>query len=84
MAAPRLVLRGLSLRLLKTYLVKLGASETAPDRFEGAGWAVELCVRQVPVLRSQMDEITAAFSGEPAAVDDAVARLRKMTLRGGG
>lgn len=79
-----LVLRGLSLRLLKTYLAKLDAVETQPNRFEGPGWAVELSVRKVAVLHSWMDEIEVAFSGTPEIVAVAVAQLRKKTLRGGG
>lgn len=82
--AVTLVLRGLSLRLLKSYLVKLGARETQPNCFEGRGWTVTLEARKVPVLKSMLDEIEVAFSGEPAAVQEAIVQLRKKTLRGGG
>ncbi len=82
--ANTLVLRGLSLRLLKSYLVKLEAVETRPNYFEGQGWSVALDARKVPVLKSMMDEIEVAFSGEPEAVQEAIVQLRKKTFRGGG
>jgi len=82
--ATTLVLRGLSLRLIKSYLVKLAAVEVRPNCFKGQGWAVTLDVRKVLVLKSMMDEIEVAFSGDPAAVQEAIAQLRKKTFRGGG
>ena|GEM_PF-3941237 len=79
-----LVLRGLSLRLLKTYLVKLGAVEVGAGRFEHARWAVELTARKVSVLHSVLDEVELRFEGADQAVAQAIVQLRKKTLRGGG
>lgn len=80
----KLVLRGLSPRLLKSYLVKLEAVEVSENRFEAEGWAATLDARKVPVLKSEMDEIEVTFDGEPDVVAEAIVQLRKKTLRGGG
>jgi len=79
-----LVLRGLSPRLLKTYLVKLGAIEVSAGRFEHARWAVDLVARKVHVFNSVLDEVEVRFEGTDQAVTQAIAQLRKKTLRGGG
>jgi len=78
------VLRGLSPRLLKTYLVKLGAVEVSAGRLEHARWAVELTARKVSLFHSVLDEVELRFEGTDQAVTQAIAQLRKKTLRGGG
>lgn len=80
-----LLLRGLSPRLLKSYLVKLNAVETMPDHFQSdVGWSVTLVARKVQLLASELDEIEVVFEGNPEIVREAIAQLRKKTLRGGG
>jgi hypothetical protein len=79
-----LTLRGLSLRLLKKYLGKMGAQEISNHHFSGEGWSVTMSVSTVRVLKSDMDEIEVVFDGNPDAVRDAIAELRKKTFRGGG
>jgi len=80
----KLVLRGLSPRLLKTYLVKLDAVEISENVYQGDGWTVTLDSRKVPMAIAELDEITVTFDGEPDVVTEAIAQLRKKTLRGGG
>ncbi len=79
-----LVLRGLSPRLLKTYLVKLNAVEISENVYKGDGWSVTLDARKVPMAIAELDEITVTFDGKPDVVTEAIRQLRKKTLRGGG
>ena len=79
--------RGISKRLAVQYLENLGGERVDPDgdRVEGDGWAAELSAETVTAAGSiKLTEVTVAFEGEAAALEDLLEAFERKAIRAGG
>ncbi len=77
--------RGISLRLAREYLVKLGGDAVADDRVEADDWAVSLSAEKVSIGPTlTLTEVTVVFEGDPEALDSLVPRFSQKAMRAGG
>lgn len=77
--------RGISLRLAREYLVKLGGEAVAEDRIEAADWAASLSAEKVSIGPTvKLTEVTVVFEGEEEALGDLVPRFSQKAMRAGG
>ena len=77
--------RGISLRLARHYLEKLGGDVVDDERVEGDGWTVSLSEEKVsigPTLK--LTEVTVVFEGDPDTLDALVDRFSQKAMRAGG
>ncbi|MFB6081352.1 MAG: hypothetical protein ABEJ67_00890 [Halanaeroarchaeum sp.] len=83
--------RGISVRLAKRYLERVGGEvvteNTTEDtaRAEGDGWSATVSAETVAIGPSlELTEVTVVFEGEDATVPDVVDRFAKKAVRAGG
>ncbi len=77
--------RGISVRLARNYLENLGGEAVGEDRVEGDGWTATLSAETVSVGRSlTLTEVTVAFEGDEAVLDDLIDRFSQKAMRAGG
>jgi len=77
--------RGISRRLAVHYLTGLGGEKAAADRVEGDGWTVHLTESTATVGPTlSLTQVDVRFEGDPAALDDLVARFSRKAMRAGG
>lgn len=77
--------RGISLRLAREYLVKLGGEAVADDRIEADGWAASLSAEKVSIGPTiQLTEVTVVFEGDADALEGLVPKFSQKAMRAGG
>jgi len=77
--------RGISLRLAREYLVKLGGEAVAEDRVEADGWAASLSDETVSIGPTlTLTEVTVVFEGDSGALEDLIERFSQKAMRAGG
>lgn len=77
--------RGISVRLARHYLEKLGGETVDDERVEGDGWTASLSAEKVsigPTLK--LTEVTVVFEGDPEALEDLIDRFSQKAMRAGG
>ena len=77
--------RGISLRLAREYLVKLGGDAVTDNRVTGDGWAASLSAEQVsigPTLK--LTEVTVVFEGEGETLEELIPKFSQKAMRAGG
>ena len=78
--------RGISRRLAADYLENLGGRRVnGDDRLEGDGWSADLSAETVEVAGSmELTEVTVAFEGEAAVLEELVKNFTRKAMRAGG
>ena len=77
--------RGISLRLAREYLVKLGGEAAAEDRVEADGWAASLSAEKVSIGPTlTLTEVTVVFEGDADALDGLIPKFSQKAMRAGG
>ena len=78
--------RGISRRLAADYLENLGGRRVdGDDRLEGDGWSADLSAETVEVAGSmELTEVTVAFEGEAAVLEELVKDFTRKAMRAGG
>lgn len=77
--------RGISLRLAREYLVKLGGEAVAEDRIEGDGWAASLSAEKVSIGPTlQLTEVTVVFEGDTETLEGLIPKFSQKAMRAGG
>lgn len=77
--------RGISLRLAREYLVKLGGEAVAEDRIEADDWSASLSAETVSIGPTlTLTEVTVVFEGEGQALDELIPRFSQKAMRAGG
>jgi MoaD family protein len=77
--------RGISERLAREYLVKLGGEKVDDHRVEGPDWSVETSAEKVNVAGSmQLTEVTVVFEGPPATLEPLMEKFGRKAMRAGG
>ncbi|WP_049986635.1 hypothetical protein [Halobellus rufus] len=77
--------RGISLRLARHYLEKLGGEVVDDERVEGDAWTASLSDEKVsigPTLK--LTEVTVVFEGDPEALEELIDRFSQKAMRAGG
>ncbi|WP_336024328.1 hypothetical protein [Halobellus salinisoli] len=77
--------RGISLRLARHYLEKLGGEVVDDERVESDEWTASLSAEKVsigPTLK--LTEVTVVFEGDPDALDGLIERFSQKAMRAGG
>ena len=78
--------RGISKRLAANYLENLGGERVdGDDRIEGDDWSADLSAETVEVAGSmELTEVTVAFEGEAAVLEELVEDFTRKAMRAGG
>jgi hypothetical protein len=77
--------RGISLRLAREYLVKLGGEAVAEDRIEGSGWTASLSAEKVSIGPTlQLTEVTVVFEGNTETLEGLIPKFSQKAMRAGG
>jgi hypothetical protein len=77
--------RGISVRLARKYLEKLGGTTVADDRVEGDAWVATLADDEVSIGPSlKLTEVTVVFEGDPSTLDPLIERFSQKAMRAGG
>jgi len=77
--------RGISVRLARKYLEKLGGTVVDDERVEADDWAASLTSSTVSIGPTlELTEVTVTFEGDPTALDDLVERFSRKAMRAGG
>ena len=77
--------RGISLRLAREYLVKLGGEAVAEDRVEADGWAASLSAATVSIGPTlELTEVTVVFEGDSEALGELIPKFSQKAMRAGG
>ncbi|GGJ05215.1 hypothetical protein GCM10008995_13810 [Halobellus salinus] len=77
--------RGISLRLAREYLVKLGGDAVADGRVEADEWAASLSAETVSIGPTiELTEVTVVFEGDTDALEGLVPRFSQKAMRAGG
>jgi hypothetical protein len=77
--------RGISLRLAREYLVKLGGEAVDEDRVEADGWAASLSAEKVSVGPTlKLTEVTVVFEGDTDALEGLIPKFSQKAMRAGG
>ena len=77
--------RGISLRLAREYLIKLGGEAVAEDRIEGDGWTASLSAESVSIGPTiQLTEVTVAFAGDTETLEGLIPKFSQKAMRAGG
>ncbi|MFB6093860.1 MAG: hypothetical protein ABEJ77_02840 [Halanaeroarchaeum sp.] len=77
--------RGISVRLARRYLEKLGGEATDDHTVEGDGWAASLSSETVAIGPSiELTEVTVVFEGGEETLEDLVDDFAQKAMRAGG
>ena len=77
--------RGISLRLAREYLVKLGGDAVAEDRVEADNWTASLSAETVSIGPTlTLTEVTVAFEGGSETLDPLIEQFSQKAMRAGG
>ncbi|HEY3367501.1 MAG TPA: hypothetical protein VGK74_20790 [Symbiobacteriaceae bacterium] len=76
--------RGTPIDQYREYLAAIGGQEQPDGSFAGPGWAVTLTESEYRVFGMVMPRVLMQFTGDPPAVEAAVAALRLRSMRAGG
>ncbi len=79
--------RGISKRLAANYLENLGGERADPDgdRIEADDWTADLSAETVAVAGSmELTEVTVAFEGDEAVLEDVIEAFGRKAMRAGG
>ncbi|MFA1609474.1 hypothetical protein [Halobellus rubicundus] len=77
--------RGISVRLARKYLGKLGGTAVDDERVEADDWAASLSASKVSIGPTlELTEVTVTFEGDPDALDDLIERFSQKAMRAGG
>lgn len=77
--------RGISVRLARHYLEKLGGTVVDDEHVEGEEWTVSLSAEKVAVGPTlELTEVTVVFEGDPDVLDSLVERFAQKAMRAGG
>jgi hypothetical protein len=77
--------RGISLRLAREYLVKLGGEAVDEVRVEADGWAASLSAEKVSVGPTlKLTEVTVVFEGDTDALEGLIPKFSQKAMRAGG
>jgi molybdopterin synthase sulfur carrier subunit len=77
--------RGISRRLARHYLSRLGGQTVSDRRVEGDQWQADLSTETVSVGPSlTLNEVTIVFEGDPKALDSLLPRFEQKAVRAGG
>lgn len=77
--------RGISTRLTLRYLRNLGGEQVGEDAVAGDGWTATVSSDTVNVGPSlSLTEVTVAFEGDEATLDDLIPRFERKAMRAGG
>lgn len=80
----QLDLRGTGIWWIKKYLGDIGGTETGLNLVEGPGWSAALTEGTHRAFGTDVPRVIVDFRGEPAAMAEAVRKLKLMAMRGGG
>jgi len=77
--------RGISVRLARHYLEKLGGEIVDDERVEGEGWTASLSAEKVSIGPTlELTEVTVVFAGDPETLDALIDRFSQKAMRAGG
>ncbi|WP_311170522.1 hypothetical protein [Halobellus ordinarius] len=77
--------RGISVRLARRYLEKLGGDVVDDEHVEADEWRASLSAEKVAIGPSlSLTEVTVVFEGDPDALDGLVERFSQKAMRAGG
>ncbi|MFB6089517.1 MAG: hypothetical protein ABEJ97_00530 [Halobellus sp.] len=77
--------RGISIRLARKYLEKLGGTAVDDERVEADAWAASLSAATVSIGPTlELTEVTVTFEGDPEALDGLIDRFSQKAMRAGG
>ncbi|RLM56535.1 hypothetical protein DVK02_08505 [Halobellus sp. Atlit-31R] len=77
--------RGISVRLARHYLEKLGGTAVDDGRVEADAWTASLSAETVGVGPTlELTEVTVVFDGDPEALDALVEQFSQKAMRAGG
>jgi len=77
--------RGISVRLARHYLEKLGGEIVDDERVEGEGWTASLSAEKVSIGPTlELTEVTVVFEGDPETLDALIDRFSQKAMRAGG
>jgi len=77
--------RGISMRLARHYLERLGGTVRDDQLVAGEDWEVSLSARRVPIGQSiEVTEVTVVFDGPAETVEPLVERFAQKAMRAGG
>ena len=77
--------RGISLRLAREYLVKLGGEAVADDRVEADDWTASLSARKVSIGPTlELTEVTVVFEGDSETLGSLIEKFSQKAMRAGG
>ncbi|MFB6091651.1 MAG: hypothetical protein ABEK02_01430 [Haloquadratum sp.] len=77
--------RGISLRLARQYLEKLGGEVVDDDRVTADGWTASLSAESVSIGPTlTLTEVTVRFEGDPETLDGVIERFAQKAMRAGG
>lgn len=77
--------RGISLRLARHYLEKLGGEAVSDERVAAEDWTASLSAEKVsigPTLK--LTEVTVVFEGDPDTLETLIDRFSQKAMRAGG
>ncbi len=73
--------RGISIRLAREYLVKLGGDAVEDDRVAADAWSASLSAQKVSIGPTlTLTEVTVAFEGEPETLDPLIERFSQKAI----
>ncbi|WP_254545752.1 hypothetical protein [Halomarina pelagica] len=77
--------RGISTRLAVQYLENLGGERVDDGTVKGEGWRADLSAEKVDVAGSiRLTEVTVAFEGEEAVLEELIEDFDRKAMRAGG
>jgi len=77
--------RGISVRLARHYLEKLGGEIVSDERVESDAWTASLSAEKVSIGPTlSLTEVTVVFEGDPEALDRLIERFSQKAMRAGG
>ena len=77
--------RGISVRLARHYLEKLGGEIVSDERVKGEGWTASLSAEKVSIGPTlSLTEVTVVFEGDPEVLDPLIERFSQKAMRAGG
>jgi hypothetical protein len=77
--------RGISLRLAREYLVKLGGDAVDDEHVEAGEWTASLSAEKVSIGPTlTLTEVTVVFEGSAETLDPLIKRFSQKAMRAGG
>ena len=77
--------RGISIRLAREYLVKLGGEAIEDDHVEADAWTASLSAEKISIGPTlTLTEVTVVFEGETGTLDPLIERFSQKAMRAGG